>query len=56
VDEVLRIAPPVPLDPKFCVKDAVLPSGVRIAAGTGKKQRKKTEGERSDKKKKKNQN
>ena len=34
VQEVLRLYPPVYSDPKFCVEDDVLPSGMVIPAGT----------------------
>jgi cytochrome P450 len=34
IKEVLRLHPPVPLDPKFCVHADTLPSGVKIPART----------------------
>jgi len=33
INETLRLYPPVPGDPKLCLKDDVLPNGLRVPAG-----------------------
>jgi cytochrome P450 len=34
INETLRLYPPVPGDPKLCLKDDVLPNGLRVPAGS----------------------